>query len=106
MARIEKPSSKKTFAAVVTNACFELRFQRVAATQAPNFSAGVWYCKVFLGRSFSRLAAVQRTSRFQANVDVGFERSGLIGSHLRRKYGIGSFFNVRCSAEVIRYPRS
>ena len=32
---------------------FELRFQRVAATQASNFSAGVWYRKVFLGRSFS-----------------------------------------------------
>ena len=30
-----------------------LRFQRVAATQASNFSAGVWYCKVFLGRSLS-----------------------------------------------------
>ena len=30
-----------------------LRFQRVAATQASNFSAGVWYRKVFLGRSFS-----------------------------------------------------
>jgi len=30
-----------------------LWFQRVTATQASNFSAGVWYCKVFLGRSLS-----------------------------------------------------
>jgi len=28
---------------------FGLRFQRVAATQASNFFAGVWYCQVFLG---------------------------------------------------------
>jgi len=32
---------------------FALWFQVVAATQASNFSAGVWYCKVFLGRSLS-----------------------------------------------------
>ncbi|MEM5581011.1 hypothetical protein WNZ15_01015 [Roseibium sp. AS2] len=30
-----------------------LWFQRIDATQASNFSAGVWYCKVFLGRSLS-----------------------------------------------------
>jgi len=32
---------------------FVLWFQLIAATQASNFSAGVWYCKVFLGRSLS-----------------------------------------------------
>ncbi|MCK0102749.1 hypothetical protein, partial [Pseudohalocynthiibacter sp. F2068] len=28
-------------------------FQLIAATHASNFSAGVWYCKVFRGRSLS-----------------------------------------------------
>ncbi len=32
---------------------FVLWFQLIAATQASNFSAGVWYCKVFRGRSLS-----------------------------------------------------
>ncbi len=36
-----------------SNGSIVLWFQRVAATQASNFSAGVWYCKVFLGRSLS-----------------------------------------------------
>jgi len=36
----------------------------------------------------SRLAELQRTPRFQANLDVGFQRCGLIGSHLRRMAGI------------------
>ena len=38
---------------VDVNGSFGLWFQLVAATQASNFSAGVWYCKVFLGRSLS-----------------------------------------------------
>ncbi|MEM6311987.1 MAG: hypothetical protein AAF754_18305 [Pseudomonadota bacterium] len=34
-------------------AASSLRLQLIAATQASDFSAWVWYCKVFLGRSLN-----------------------------------------------------
>ena len=43
--------------AVFNNAgAFGRRAQPIDATHSAHFSAGVWYCKVFLGRSLSCLA--------------------------------------------------
>ena len=41
------------FASAMSNGGTAVWFQRFAAIQTSNFSAGVWYCKVFLGRSLS-----------------------------------------------------
>ena len=61
------------------NARTALRFQRVAATQASNFSAGVWYCKVFLGRSFSWRATALSLAWLNPDISV------LLGKYCLRR---------------------
>lgn len=68
-----------------------LRFQRVAATQASNFSAGVWYCKVFLGRSLSWRATALSLAWLKPDISRPFgkywRRSRLVFSLLPRCHG-------------------
>jgi hypothetical protein len=58
------------FRARKAKAYFVLWFQWVAATQASNFSAGVLYCKVLLGRSFSWRATALSLAWLNPDISV------------------------------------
>jgi hypothetical protein len=67
------------------------RFQLIDATHSANFSAGVWYCKVFLGRSLSCLATALSFAWLCVDKSVPF------GKYCRNRRLVFSFV-PRCHA--------
>ena len=64
-----------------------------ASAKKPVLTRRVW--------AWSRLAAMQKKPPFQARMDVSFQRSGLIGSHLPRKSAFRPYCkNVHAAVSV------